>query len=79
MAVERHWLTVIPTVSDERVTDVEQGTLSDVVARRGSWTGHDAYICGPPAMVTHTADRLAQLGLSRDRIRLETFADRGDR
>ncbi|HEY7486174.1 MAG TPA: globin domain-containing protein [Streptosporangiaceae bacterium] len=79
LAAGRPWLTVVPAVSDERVTDVENGTLSDVVARHGPWTDHDAYLCGPPAMVTHTADRLAQLGLSRDRIRLETFADRGDR
>jgi NAD(P)H-flavin reductase len=79
LAAERPWLTVVPTVSDERVTDVEYGTLSDVIARRGTWADHDAYLCGPPAMVTHTAERLVQLGLSRDRIRLENFADRGDR
>lgn len=79
LAAERPWLTVVPAVSDERVADVEPGTLSDVIARRGPWTGHDAYLCGPPAMVTHTAERLVQLGLGRDRIRLETFVDRGDR
>lgn len=80
LAAEHPWLTVVPAVSDEPATaDLEHGTLSDVVARHGPWTGHDAYVCGPPAMVTHTAERLAQLGLRRDRIRLETFADRGDR
>jgi NAD(P)H-flavin reductase/hemoglobin-like flavoprotein len=79
LAAERPWLTVVPAVSDEHVSDVEHGTLSDVVARYGPWTGHDAYLCGPPAMVTHTAERLVRLGLNRDRIRLETFVDRGDR
>lgn len=79
LAAARPWLTVVPAVSHERVSDVEHGTLSDVVARHGPWTDHDAYVCGPPAMVTHTAERLARLGMSRDRIRLETFVDRGDR
>jgi NAD(P)H-flavin reductase/hemoglobin-like flavoprotein len=79
LAAQRPWLTVVPSVSDERAADVEHGTLSDVVSRHGPWTGHDAYVCGPPAMVAHTAERLAQLGLSRDRIRMETFLDRGDR
>ncbi|MFI0368498.1 globin domain-containing protein [Actinomadura sp. 1N219] len=55
--------------------DVEHGNLSDVVARRGPWDDHDAYVCGPPAMVGHTAEQLALLGVPRDRIRLETFAD----
>jgi NAD(P)H-flavin reductase/hemoglobin-like flavoprotein len=79
LAAERPWLTVVAAVSDERVTDVEQGSLSEVIARHGPWTRHDAYVCGPPAMVAHTAEQLTLLGLSRDRIRLETFADRGDR
>jgi ferredoxin-NADP reductase len=32
-------------------------------------------VCGPPSMVTRTVERLEQLGLDRDRIRLETFAE----
>ncbi|TDB83964.1 oxidoreductase [Actinomadura sp. KC216] len=55
--------------------DVEHGNLSDVVARRGPWDDHDAYVCGPAAMVGHTVEQLALLGVPRDRIRLETFAD----
>ncbi|TYC11937.1 hypothetical protein FXF65_27305 [Actinomadura syzygii] len=54
---------------------VEHGNLSDVVARQGPWDGHDAYVCGPGAMVGHTVEQLARLGVPRDRIRLETFAD----
>ena len=54
---------------------IEYGNLSDVVARRGPWDGHDAYVCGPPAMVLHTVEQLTMLGVPRDRIRLETFAD----
>ncbi|SFN07828.1 MULTISPECIES: globin domain-containing protein [Actinomadura] len=81
------WLTVVPAVSDESGGhgfssllqggdgDVEHGNLSDVVARRGPWDGHDAYVCGPSAMVGHTVEQLTRLGVPRDRIRLETFAD----
>jgi NAD(P)H-flavin reductase len=86
MAAQMPWLTVVPAVSEEsapldigrfmqETDEVEHGSLSDVVARRGSWTGHDAYVCGPPSMVTHTVERLERLGLGRDRIRLETFAE----
>lgn len=81
------WLTVVPAVSDEPGghgfpsllqsgdADVEHGNLSDVVARYGPWDGHDAYVCGPSAMVGHTVEQLTRLGVPRDRIRLETFAD----
>jgi NAD(P)H-flavin reductase len=80
-AAEAPWLTVVPTVSAGGDTvaaggiRAEQGMLPDVVARYGRWTEHDAYVCGPNAMVAATADRLAQLGLPRNRIRLETFVD----
>ncbi|MES9540967.1 MULTISPECIES: globin domain-containing protein [unclassified Actinomadura] len=81
------WLTVVPAVSDEPGghgfssllqsgdDGVEHGNLSDVVARRGPWDGHDAYVCGPSVMVGHTVEQLTRLGVPRDRIRLETFAD----
>ena len=85
------WLTVVPAVSDESGGhgfsallqagaaagggDVEHGPLPDVVAAHGPWDGHDAYVCGPSAMVGHTAERLRRLGVPDDRIRLETFAD----
>ncbi|TDD73421.1 oxidoreductase [Actinomadura darangshiensis] len=87
LAGEFPWLTLVPAVSDEPGGhgfssllnsgdgDVEHGNLSDVVARHGPWDGHDAYVCGPSAMVGHTVEQLARLGVPRDRIRLETFAD----
>ncbi|MFD0541410.1 globin domain-containing protein [Actinomadura luteofluorescens] len=81
------WLTVVPAVSDEPGghgfssllqsgdDGIEHGNLSDVVARRGPWDGHDAYVCGSAVMVGHTVEQLTRLGVPRDRIRLETFAD----
>jgi NAD(P)H-flavin reductase/hemoglobin-like flavoprotein len=70
------WLTVVPAVSDDHAEGaVEQGALADVVARHGLWRDHDAYVCGSPAMVDATTERLAGLGLGMDRIRSDKFAD----
>ncbi|MDN3356623.1 globin domain-containing protein [Actinomadura sp. DC4] len=75
-AAESPWLTVVPAVSDEQAENgAEQGALADVVARFGLWRDHDAYVCGSPAMVDATVDRLARLGLGNDRIRADKFAD----
>lgn len=68
------WLTVVPVVSQDGDGTVEQGELPDVIARRGPWHQHDAYVCGPPGMTEATADRLVALGLPADRIRLDQFA-----
>lgn len=75
-AVEYPWLTVVPAVSDEPADGgAEQGTLADVIARHGIWRDHDAYVCGSPTMVDATSDRLVRLGLGRDRIRFDKYAD----
>ncbi|RAY12469.1 oxidoreductase [Actinomadura craniellae] len=77
-AAESPWLTVTAAVSDEDPGGAfEHGLLPDVVARAGNWSGHDAYLCGPPDMVEQTADRLLRLGVPGGRIRFETFG--GDR
>ncbi|MFI0450520.1 globin domain-containing protein [Actinomadura sp. 6N118] len=55
--------------------DIEYGALPDVLARRGSWAQHDAYVCGPAAMVVSTVERLAHLGMDPARVRHETFVD----
>jgi NAD(P)H-flavin reductase/hemoglobin-like flavoprotein len=70
------WLTVIPAVSDEHADGfAEHGALADVIARKGVWRDHDAYVCGSPAMVDATMERLEQLGIGTDRIRSDKFAD----
>ncbi|RKS75030.1 NAD(P)H-flavin reductase [Actinomadura pelletieri DSM 43383] len=65
------WFEPVPRTDG----DVEYGNLSDVVARHGPWNDHDAYVCGSSAMVGHTVEQLVQLGVPREQIRLETFAD----
>jgi NAD(P)H-flavin reductase len=75
-AAESPWLTVVPAVSDDRAEGAaEQGVLADVVARHGLWRDHDAYVCGSPAMVDATVERLVRLGVGTDRIRSDKFAD----
>lgn len=70
------WLTVVPAVSDEQAGNgTEQGVLAEVVARHGLWRDHDAYVCGSPAMVDATVERLVRLGLGTERIRADKFAD----
>jgi NAD(P)H-flavin reductase/hemoglobin-like flavoprotein len=73
MAAEHSWLTVTPSVSaDPRFTG-ETGSLPDVVARQGDWSGHDAYLAGPSEMVQDTAARLASAGVPKDQIHIEDF------
>jgi NAD(P)H-flavin reductase/hemoglobin-like flavoprotein len=76
MAAQHSWLTVTHAVSgepeDPRYAG-ERGMIPDVVSRHGSWREHDAYICGPAAMVEATAGRLGVLGVPRDQIHVEDF------
>ncbi|MGY1615616.1 globin domain-containing protein [Geodermatophilus sp. SYSU D00691] len=72
---QRHaWLTVTLAVSEDKVSDLEQGDIADVVLRQGPWLSREAYIAGGPAMVEDTVSRLVGHGLRPDRIRTEVFA-----
>ena len=73
MAAGLHWLTVVPAVSEEPGYPGERGRLPDVVARSGSWRNHDAYICGPGAMVEATVGRLTTMGVPQGQIHTEEF------
>jgi NAD(P)H-flavin reductase/hemoglobin-like flavoprotein len=78
MAARSLWLTVTPAVwaepaSLERGPRAEHGTVSDVLARLGTWRDHDAYVCGSSAMVAATASRLRALGTPPERIFVEDF------
>jgi len=73
LAAEHAWLTVTPTVSADPRFAGETGSLPDVVARHGDWTGRDAYLAGPSEMVQDTTDRLMSAGLAKDQIHIEDF------
>jgi NAD(P)H-flavin reductase/hemoglobin-like flavoprotein len=73
MAVQHPWLTVTPVVSADSRFAGETGSLPDVVARHGDWSGHDAYLAGPTEMVQEAIARLASAGLAQDHIHIEDF------
>lgn len=73
MAAEHSWLTVTPVVSAGAKFAGETGSLPDVVARQGDWSGHDAYLAGSSEMVRDTAGRLASAGMKPDQIHVEDF------
>jgi NAD(P)H-flavin reductase len=74
-AAEFSWCRLTCCVSDEpdRVGAAEIGNLPDVVSRFGPWNNHDAYICGSPGMITATVDRLMQLGVPYEQIKIDNF------
>jgi NAD(P)H-flavin reductase len=73
MAAQYSWLTVTPVVSGGAKFAGETGSLPDVVARHGDWSGHDAYLAGPTEMVQAAVARLASTGIARDHIHIEDF------
>jgi len=73
MAAQHPWLTVTPAVSAETKFAGETGSLPDVVARQGNWSGHDAYLAGPTEMVKETVTRLTSAGMAKDQIHIEDF------
>lgn len=52
-----------------------RGTVIDVAAAAGDWSGHECYVCGPPAMVQATAGRLLGLGVPGSQVHAEQWGD----
>jgi NAD(P)H-flavin reductase/hemoglobin-like flavoprotein len=73
IAAQHSWLTITPVVSADPRFDGETGSLPDVVARYGDWSGYDAYVAGPTEMVRDAAARLASAGMAKDHIHIEDF------
>ncbi|MFR9750574.1 FAD-binding oxidoreductase [Nocardia sp. 004] len=48
--------------------DLLQGTLADVVAAHGAFRNHQILVCGSPAMVQTTVDRLIETGTPAELI-----------
>jgi NAD(P)H-flavin reductase/hemoglobin-like flavoprotein len=73
LGAEWPWLTITPCVSDDPGYAGERGALPDVVARSGSWAGHEAYLAGPTSMVEAMTARLATLGVPASQVHVEDF------
>lgn len=68
------WFTVVPVVeSGGGITGAEQGTLAEVVTKRGAWPDHDVLVSGSPQMIKATVSRLLVSGTSLDQIAYDPF------
>ena len=67
------WLALVPAVSDQPRYRGHRGLVADVVGQYGPWSGFDAYVCGPPAMVAATMARLRELGIAPGSIHHEAW------
>jgi NAD(P)H-flavin reductase len=61
MAQRHHWLSVRAAVSHQSIPG-QQGTLAQVLHEFGPWDRHEAFLCGPPAMVTTAVEALQYQG-----------------
>ncbi|MEZ3180262.1 flavohemoprotein [Streptomyces pimonensis] len=68
------WLRVV-RVTEGGAAPSEHGTVDAAITRHGDFTGHVAYVSGPPAMITAVVRRLAALGLPAGRIRHDPAPD----
>jgi NAD(P)H-flavin reductase/hemoglobin-like flavoprotein len=73
LAAELPWLTVLPVVRSGRSGRYPVGTAAELVLGHDRWARRQVYLCGGPAMVTATRERLVGGGLDERRIRVETF------
>jgi len=78
LAALHPWLAVTPVVSADPGAvgpgfTGQAGSLPEVVARCGDWTGREAYLAGPSGMVAETVTRLQAGGLGGAHIHVEDF------
>lgn len=68
LATGLSWLHVVGAVSADAGYLGRKGLLCDVAVSDGDWSGCDAYVCGPPAMVRTTVDSLRAHGVPAGQI-----------
>jgi NAD(P)H-flavin reductase/hemoglobin-like flavoprotein len=61
-------LRVVPVVSEDASYDGMRGPVTDVLGRFPDWSGHDAYVAGPPEMIQRTVTVLHGLGVPAGQI-----------
>ena len=72
LAQRNHWLNVRAAVSHERIPGLT-GTLPEVLRRFGPFYRHDAFVAGPPGMVTSVTQVLFDQGVPQSRLRHDPF------
>lgn len=68
LATGLSWLHVVGAVSEDPGYLGRRGRVADVVVGAGDWSGCDAYVSGPPAMVRATVGTLRRHGVPTERI-----------
>jgi NAD(P)H-flavin reductase/truncated hemoglobin YjbI len=68
-AAHRPLLEVVAAVSDEPFPRGLRGTAVEALDGPRDWSGHDAYVAGPPAMISAAVARLRRLGVPAERVR----------
>ncbi|WP_240509125.1 globin domain-containing protein [Streptomyces agglomeratus] len=74
MAQRHYWLSVRAAVSHQHIAGRE-GTLPQVLREFGPWGQHEAFLCGPPGMVTAAARILRNDGVPEARIHHDPLTD----
>jgi NAD(P)H-flavin reductase/hemoglobin-like flavoprotein len=72
MSQRHHWLSVRAAVSNQHIPGLE-GTLPKVLREFGPWNRHEAYVSGPPDMVTAASRNLLHGGVPLERIHCDPF------
>ncbi|MEU6231712.1 globin domain-containing protein [Kitasatospora sp. NPDC047058] len=77
LAARHPWLSVHPVLSGAGASGggALAGELPEVVGRFGPWTGRDAYLSGPAAMIRRGAAVLLRAGVAPERIRHDLVGD----
>lgn len=72
--------TFTPVLSDEAEDSDwsgQRGWLADAITTENA-AGHQAYLCGPPAMIDTCMDKLKALGVEGEQIFFDRFSDQSD-
>ncbi|HLN77996.1 MAG TPA: globin domain-containing protein [Nocardioidaceae bacterium] len=73
LARSRPWFEYTEVVSGDRSYPGARGLVGSVAARKQSWHGWSAMVCGGPEMVSHTVGELNAAGIRPDEIGYENF------
>lgn len=73
LARNRSWFEYTEVVSGDRSYPGARGMVGSVAARKQSWRGWTAMVCGGPEMVSHTVGELSAAGIAADDISYENF------
>jgi NAD(P)H-flavin reductase len=64
--------TVVPVISEGNPGPYASGLVTDAVAAYGEWSGHEAYLAGPPLMLAETGRALQALGVAPEHIHFDS-------